>query len=116
MRRIQATALVLALLAVPMALVARVLADAPQECTMACCRGQRASTMHCAHGTGAAPFAMWGCAAQMPDYGVAAPIAPTELSASVTLQEPQARRAIFTFRALNFTTGYSFPPFEPPRA
>ena len=116
MRKIQAIALVLALFAVPMALVARALADAPAECAMACCRGERSKTMHCAHGAGATPFAMCGRAAHMPDYGLAAPIAPTELSASVALEKPQARRASFAFAVLNFTTGYYFPPFEPPRA
>lgn len=116
MRRIQSAALALALFAVPMALVARAYAGAAQECAMACCRGERASAMHCAHGTGATPFAMCGRAAHMPDYGLAAPIAPTELSASVALEKPQARRASFAFAVLNFTTGYYFPPFEPPRA
>jgi len=116
MRRIQSAALVLALFAMPLALVARALAGAPQECAMACCRGERAMAMHCAHGAGATPFAMCGRAAQTPDYGLAAPIAPTELSASVRLDKPKARRAIFDFTDLKFTTGYSFPPFEPPRA
>lgn len=116
MRRIQAAALVLALFAVPMALVARALAGAPQECAMACCRGERAMAMHCAHGAGATPFAMCGRATQMPDYGLAAPVAPTELSASVALEKPRVRRASFGFTDLNFTNGYSFPPFEPPRA
>jgi|SRR5690348_8840957 hypothetical protein len=116
LRRIQSAMLVLALFAVPMALVARALAGAQQECAMACCRGERATAMHCAHGAGATPFAMCGRAAQMPDYGLAAPIAPTELSASVKLEKPQACRASFGFVILNFASGYSFPPFEPPRA
>lgn len=116
LRRIQSATLVMALFAVPMALVARAFAGAAQECAMACCRGERAKTMHCAHGAGATPFAMCGRAAQMPDYGLAAPIAPTELSASVTLEKPQARRMSLGVTGLNFSNGYSFPPFEPPRA
>ncbi|HXT85895.1 MAG TPA: hypothetical protein VN745_02625 [Verrucomicrobiae bacterium] len=116
MRRIHSAALVLALFAVPLALVARAFAAGPQECTMSCCRGERATAMRCVHGAGATPFAMCGRAAQMPDYGLAAPLAPTKLGASVTLDKPQALRASFAFAVLNFTNGYSFPPFEPPRA
>jgi hypothetical protein len=116
MRRIQSATLVLALFAVPMALVARAFAGASQECAMSCCRGERSTAMHCAHGAGATPLAMCGRAAQMPDYGLAAPIAPTELRASVKLQKPQTRRSSFGFVILNLTNGYLFPPFEPPRA
>jgi hypothetical protein len=108
--------LVLALFAVPMALVARAFAGAPQECAMACCRGERATAMHCARGAGATPCAMCGRAAQMPDYGLAAPIAPTELSTSLKLLPPRARRTNFLRAVLSFDQGHFSPPFEPPRA
>lgn len=116
MRRIQSAALVLALFALPMALVARAYAGAAQECAMACCRGERASAMHCAHGTGATPFAMCGRAAQMPDYGLAAPIAPTQLSASLKLPPLRPRRSQIREFVFNFDQGHLSPPFEPPRA
>lgn len=120
MRRIQSAALVAALFAVPLALVARAFAAGPQECTMSCCPAHDAMAMNmkCGHAgsRGECPCMNSNHSQQMPDYGLAAPIAPTELSASVALEEPEARRASFGFVILNFTNGYSFPPFEPPRA
>lgn len=116
MRKIQSAALVMALLAVPMALVARALANVPAECMMSCCRGERASTMHCAHGAGATPFAMCRRSSQTPDYGLAIPIAPTQLCSSVKLPPPRTCRANALRAVLSFDKGHFSPPFEPPRA
>ena len=119
MRKIQSAALVVALFAMPLALVARAFAVGPQECTMSCCPAHHAMriNMNCGHAgsRGQCPCMNSNHSQQMPDYGLAAPIAPTELSAAVTLQAPQVRRASFGFAILKFTSGYSFPPFEPPR-
>jgi hypothetical protein len=50
------------------------------------------------------------------EYGLAAPLPPTQLSAAVKLQKPPMTRANFSSAILSFANGYFFPPFEPPRA
>ncbi|MFZ0638273.1 MAG: hypothetical protein WAN33_10870 [Candidatus Acidiferrales bacterium] len=116
-RRIQAASLIVALLAVPLALVARGYACGPQECTMACCRGRHVMAKDCQHSASGAMSCATGCHSQAtPDYGLAAPIAPFQLSAGVQLPGLKAARAISPVAAVSDFAGYSPPPFNPPRA
>ena len=117
MRRIQAVSLVLALLAVPLALVARGQVCAAQECAMACCRGHHAMKMKCGHGAaGMNHCAMCSESRPMPDYGLASPIAPFDLPASVELPRLAAARAVSVVIAVSDSAGHFPPPFNPPRA
>ncbi|MGH9866485.1 MAG: hypothetical protein ACRD4H_13840, partial [Candidatus Acidiferrales bacterium] len=79
-RRIQAASLIVALLAVPFALVARAYACAPQECTMMCCLAHkhagRGMKMNC-HGAADASACVMQCSSrQSVDYGLASPLPP----------------------------------------
>jgi hypothetical protein len=117
MRRMQAASLIVALLAVPLALVARAYACAPQECTMACCRGRHAMAKDCQHSASGAMSCTMGCNSQAtPDYGLAAPLPPFQLSAGLRLPGLKATRAILPVVAVSDFAGYSPPPFNPPRA
>ncbi|HLW82911.1 MAG TPA: hypothetical protein VKS20_12815 [Candidatus Acidoferrales bacterium] len=117
MRRVQSVSLVIALLAAPLALVARGYACAPVECTMACCQGRMGSRMMMCQGAGhRCTCWMAGSCEKNLEYGLAAPLPPTQLSAAVKLQKPRMTRANFVAAILNFTNGYFSPPFEPPRA
>lgn len=117
MRRIQAASLIVALLAAPLALVARGYACAPQECTMACCRGRHGMKMDCSHSApGMAMCMMCHNSQATPDYGLAAPIAPFQLAAAAKLPRPEVRRTASVKDAAADSAGYSLPPFQPPRA
>jgi hypothetical protein len=116
MRRAHSVGLIIALLAVPLALMARGYACAPGECTMACCRGRMGQRMMC-QGAGHRCTCWMMCACQKNlEYGLAVPLPPTQLSAPVKLPMPRMTRANFVPAILNFTNGYFLPPFEPPRA
>lgn len=118
MRRVQAATLIVALLAVPLALVAQGYAGAAQECVMACCRGRHVSAakMKCGHAakSGAAVCAM-GCESQTQDYGLNGPLPPFQLSASVKLPAMRPVRVSFSAAAILDFAGYFSPPFNPPR-
>ncbi|MGB6482703.1 MAG: hypothetical protein WBE86_04365 [Candidatus Acidiferrales bacterium] len=116
MRRIKAASLIIALLAVPLALVARAYACAPQECAMACCRGHHAMAKDCQHSASGAMSCTMGCNSQAtPDYGLAAPLPPFQLSAGLQLPGLNAARAASTIVAVSDFAGFSVPPFQPPR-
>jgi hypothetical protein len=109
-----------ALLAVPLALMAREYASAVQECTMACCRGRHVSAakMKCGHaakgGAGAALCTM-GCESQTTDYGLNCPLPPFQLSASAKLPAMRPGRLSFSVAEILDFAGYFPPPFNPPR-
>jgi len=117
-RRIQSVSLILALLAVPLALVARGYACAPQQCTMMCCLAHKhAMNMNCA-GSGSAGSS--ACAMQCSsnkniDYGLASPLPPTQLSAAFLLPAPRSAEMLFAADYRHAVSGFSRIPFEPPR-
>lgn len=116
MRRIQAAALVVALLAVPAALVARAYAGL-LDCTMMCCRGHQSMKMNCGHAArGAAQCAMCSDSKPTPDYGLASPLAPFELQESTKLSARSVTRENFVAAKVLEFEGYVSPPFNPPRA
>lgn len=118
-KRIQAASLIVALLAVPLALVARAYAGGPVRCTMMCCRmHQAANAMKCGHSARSASQSVIGCAAQTgTDYGLASPLPPFQLETGVRVAGMRVARAS-TAKRTNVTdlAGFEFPPFQPPRA
>src|SRR5579859_7524373 len=81
MRRIQSVSLIIALLAVPLALLARSYACAPQQCTMMCCPPHRhAIKMNCSGASGALACAMQCNSHKNIDYGLAAPLPSTQIA------------------------------------
>lgn len=120
MRRIQAATLIVALLAVPLALVARGYAGASQECAMACCRGHHVAAMkmkcgHAAQGRGA-QSAICQCTEHGPDYGLNCPVPPFQLSVAVKLPAMSFARDVRVAITISDFAGYFPPPFDPPRA
>lgn len=120
MRRIQAATLIVALFAVPLALVARGYAGASQECAMSCCRGRHVAAMkmkcaHAAQGQGT-QSAMCQCTEHGPDFGLNCPLPPFELGTGVRLPVMNLERAVRGTMTISGSTGYFPPPFNPPRA
>jgi len=123
MRRIQAASLIIALLAVPLTLVARAYAAcAPQKCTMMCClpHGGHAAhpmKMDCQHSASGASACMMRCSSsgKAIDYGLASPIAPTQRSAAPALPTPELARANPTVIFSGILSGFPRIPFDPPR-
>jgi len=120
-RRIQAVSLVIALLAVPLALVARGYACAPQQCTMMCClahkHGSHSMNMNCAGrgSAGSSACAMRCSSNKNLDYGLASPLPPTQLSAALAPAAPRTAETLFSGDYRDVIPGFSRIPFEPPR-
>jgi hypothetical protein len=127
MRRAQAILAIVALLASPLALLARGSAGAA-SCDRMCClphgwlSGQlRTPTgqpegMSCHHGSAGH---MMNCVMKSgdhrADYGLNAPLAPTTPSAIVSLTIPRDLRLTISRRSIVSSAGYRSAPFEPPR-
>jgi hypothetical protein len=117
-QRAQSGLLIVALLAVPFALVVRGYCCTQKQCTMLCClhSGHSMGSM-CNHSSSGASNCGMQCNSQNAlDYGLAAPIAPFQLSAGVKLPELKATRAISPVAAVSDFAGFSVPPFQPPRS
>jgi len=115
-RRIQSLSLILALLAVPLALVARSYACAPQQCTMMCCLAhKRAMNMNCSGAGGSSTCAMKCNSNKNIDYGLASPLPPTQLSAALLLPAPRSAEMLFAADYRHAVSGFYRIPFEPPR-
>ncbi|MHB8411538.1 MAG: hypothetical protein ACYDDI_06270 [Candidatus Acidiferrales bacterium] len=120
LRRIQAVSVVVALLAVPLALVARGYACAPRRCTMMCCLRHKHADAHmkmnCAGASGAPACTMQCNSHKNIDYGLASPLAPTQLAEGVTLPVPKVARLSSFLPRHMASSGFAFEPFKPPRA
>lgn len=120
MRRVQSAIVILALLAIPAALVARTGPCARSQCKRMC------ALILDSVGEAGRPHCMCGMATngakcsthsqqQLPDYGLNAPIAPTMLSAHVAIAAPDSTRRAVT-RGVNFLAAeFASEFFEPPR-
>ncbi len=120
MRRAQAILVIVAMLATPLALLARGVNGDASECSSMCCLAHghhaaqhkqmecdRAETGHCLECTMKS--------GSHSDYGLLAPIVPTMPSAVAFVATPDARRHIFSqFREVS-ATGQLSVPFQPPR-
>jgi hypothetical protein len=131
MRRAQAILVIIALLATPLALLARAASAGTADCNRMCClpHGSHSAHIHdpikssaaqgafCPHGA-----AQQDCSCVMRagdhhiDYGFLAPIVPTAPSAIVSVAIPEVSRGISLPRAEIPATGFLSAPFEPPRA
>jgi hypothetical protein len=129
MRRLECLLVILALLATPLALLARTRANNMADCDGMCCL-PHAGRSHpprvvessydgiaCHHG---AAGHMLMCSMRSGhhgfDYGLLAPIAPTLVSAARRIAAPEASRN-FASRLVAFSVvGFSSAPFEPPRS
>lgn len=120
MRRIQTVSLIIALLAVPLALVARSYACAPQRCTMMCCLLHKHAGSHmkmdCSGASGASACTMQCNSQKNIDYGLAAPLAPTQLAEGLAIPSPKVARLSLFFSGEIVSAGFTFEPFRPPRA
>src|SRR5579863_6422007 len=99
MHRAQSILLILALLATPLALLARGIACAGSDCDMACCRmhmGPSASGMSCSHCDNLCGMKTHNKAL---DFGFIAPMAPTIRSAHAALALPSSvRQNVLAYR------------------
>lgn len=119
MRRVQSAIVVIALLAVPMALVARTGPCAQSQCSRMCdliLRSVRAQHMRCTCGmTKDGSQCPTNSSQNIPDYGLNAPIAPTMLSARAALATPDSSRRALAFEADLTVSGFRFELLQPPR-
>jgi hypothetical protein len=123
MRRAQSILVIVALLATPLALLARSDSGEQNQCSRMCCmivRGvhsAKAKARRCICGV---PAQKLNCAMKpmlhTPDYGLNAPIAPTAPSALVSLAVPRATRRAFVQQPQPTFSGFSSVPFLPPRS
>jgi hypothetical protein len=131
MRRGQAIFVILALLASPLALLARAAADSTSDCNRMCClkHGPHSAHMHhpmkspvaqgafCPHrGTEKDCRCVMKGGHDHVDYGFLVPIAPTAASAILSVQIPDASSGMFLPLTEFPATGFLSAPFEPPRA
>ncbi|MBZ5696078.1 MAG: hypothetical protein LAN36_12055 [Acidobacteriia bacterium] len=112
MRRLRAIAVIVALLATPLALLARGMACEASACTMCC-------PMHTSHSHSGQPMACH-CSTKSrnsaPDFGLIAPIAPTMPAPLVTLAVPDAVRQPFSTYTQSAVSSFLSAPLQPPRA
>ena len=129
MRRMQAILVVLAMLAAPMALLARAGACEQPCCATLCCAskhsaasqqasGKETGGMLC-HRQGQAPsepcIMKSGCNHAL-DYGFASPLPPTFLMAATVLIVPQLENEITGTAGISPQTGFALMPLQPPRS
>lgn len=116
MRRAEAIVVIVALLAVPLALLARGFSCDQKQCM--CCAMHGAKTQHgkgmsCSHCAGQ-KCAMDSAHSRM-DYGFIAPMAPTAPAARVVLAAPEITRQAFVLYVPAVPAGFVGVPFQPPR-
>jgi hypothetical protein len=124
MRRAQAILIILALAAVPLALLARASANSMSCCTTMCCPAHghhpdaMAMGMICHRDAASAPGHCL-CAMHSPlaaDLGLFAPMPPTAPIPAAGLVPPDFFRQFVSAGRGLAPLGFSAPPFEPPRA
>jgi hypothetical protein len=112
MQRAKAAIVVVALLAVPLALLARGMAcefsSGPIICCMLCGshHGNQPMVCHCAGKS----------SSHVPDFGLIAPLPPTEPEAFATIAAPISLRQSTRSQSHLSLPGFVSVPFEPPRA
>jgi len=131
MRRAQAIIVIIALLATPLALLARAASAGEPGCNRMCClqHGGHSSHMHhpmkssavqgafCPHsGSHQDCRCVMRAGDQRVDYGFLAPVAPTAPSSIISVVIPDASRVFSSPYAELSAPGFLSAPFEPPRA
>jgi hypothetical protein len=130
-KRIQAILVIVALLASPLALLARGMSGDSGDCTRMCCLRHGAHSGAMEHATDSSSSdgmmchrhaAAHNCECAMSprqnsmDYGFLAPIAPTSPSAIVGILNPEVSREYFGRQMKMTLSGFLSAPFEPPRS
>lgn len=116
MRRAPAILVVAALLAIPLAMLAR---SGPCEQTRCLCclmhgsQAQHGKALQCSHCRGQKKC---GIGSQLPDYGLIAPIAPTSPATQFVIAGPATVRLLIHLYSQEAIPGFDSEPFEPPRA
>jgi hypothetical protein len=110
MRRTQISVIIIALLATPLALLARGMACEASP-VMLCCM---------VHGSHASPGQALVCCCglnrhQVPNFGLLAPVAPTRTESLARLAQPERHYRDFWDEARFARSGFASAPFEPPR-
>ena len=124
MRRAKAALVIIALLATPLALVARAMACESCVCPLMCCASHRShrldgSGMLCGGGSSSdrqGAQCPMKSGRQMPDFGLIAPIAPTLPAPLARLATPDIARQGVLVLIESARSGFLAAPFEPPRA
>ncbi len=111
MQRAKATIVIVALLAVPLALLARGMACGASSCPMTCCMHRGSSGNHpmVCHCGGKS-------SSHIPDFGLIAPLPPTEPEAFVAIAAPSSLRLPMHSQSRLSLPGFVPVPFEPPKA
>jgi hypothetical protein len=133
MRRVQAILVIVALLATPLALLARANEPGMADCNGMCCLphgghhhsparstapASHEEEMACQHG---ALGHMMDCSMrsgqQRMDYGLIAPFAPVQTSVVASIAQPRVSRLTRSqFPVFNLSAGFLAGPFQPPRS
>jgi hypothetical protein len=120
MRRVQSAITIVALLAIPLALLARTGPCAQSQCSRMCdliLRSVRAQHMHCTCGmTADGSQCPMHSPQKLPDYGLNSPMAPTMPSPRLALAPPNSARRSIARTAEFSASEFAFEFFEPPRA
>jgi hypothetical protein len=120
MRRAQSVFVLVAMLAIPLALLARSGPCAQSKCSRMCALilgSVRAQHLRCTCGmTADGAQCPMNSSQQVPDYGLNAPIAPTMPSARVAIAPPNFARHAFVRDAEFTPSGFRFELLQPPRA
>jgi hypothetical protein len=133
MRGVQAILVIIALLATPLALLARAADPGMPDCNGMCCLphgshhhaparntspGPSKDDMACHHGaTGHMMECSMRSSQQRMDYGLAAPFPPGRTSSLSFIDGPKVSRfAISQLPADNLSAGFLAGPFQPPRS
>ena len=120
MRRAQAILVIVAMLATPLALLARGMNGDLSDCTSMCClpHGHHAAQhkdMECEHGAAGHVFECTMTSSHHTNYGLIAPIVPSVPSAKAVVEIPDTNRHTLTqFRELA-ASGFLSAPLQPPR-
>jgi hypothetical protein len=120
MRRAQAILVIVALLATPLALLARGVSSEASECSSMCCfphshHAAHHKAMECQHGGMAQVFECSMTSSHHMAYGLIAPIAPTVPSAIAFLAIPDNGREILARFGELSAAGLVSVLFQPPR-
>jgi hypothetical protein len=127
MRRAQSVLLVIALLATPLALLARANSYAASDCGQFCClphaahasetRQSIADGMSCQHGAaGHTLICSMKSGSHHIDYGLNSPVDPTSVSSLIQIAPPVVSRSAPASQVEFPAFGLHSPPFEPPRS
>lgn len=120
MCRAKAILVIVAMLATPLALLARRVHGETSECTSMCClpHGHHAAqhqSMECQHGTSGHLFECTMTPGHHMEYGLIAPIVPTLPSAVAFIAIPDISRDTLAQFAEVSAVGVRSGPFQPPR-